>query len=154
MRSFRFRLEPILSVRSHRAKQAEIELARVTGECLELEREIAQLEERRTATYSLSVAAEDLSYRVSQGHYISFIEKRMQELRRHRAQMEPKRVEAQSRYSELSKQEKVLEKLKERRSGDYYREYRRYEGRSSDESASQIHVMRKTERQDSGEGDE
>ncbi len=153
MRSFRFRLEPILSVRSHRAKQAEIELARVTGECLELEREIADLGDRRAATYSLSVAAEDLSYRVSQGLHISFLEQRMEELRRRRAHIEPKRVEAQTRYSELSKQEKVLEKLKERRSGEYYREYRRHEGRVSDESASQIHVMRKTERQNSGEGE-
>ncbi|TVR90687.1 MAG: hypothetical protein EA428_07705 [Spirochaetaceae bacterium] len=154
MRSFRFRLEPILSVRSHRAKQAEIELARVTGECLKLEREIAELGHRRTTTYSISVAAEDLSFRVSQGRHISFLEQRMEELRRRRTQMEPKRVEAQSRYNELSKQEKVLEKLRERRSGDHYREYRRHEGRVSDESASQIHVMRKSERQDSGEGDE
>jgi len=154
MRSFRFRLEPILSVRSHRAKQAEIELARMTGECLTLEREIAELRDRRTATFSLSVAAEDLSYRVSQGRYISFLEQRMEELRRRRAQMEPKRVDAQTRYSELSKQEKVLDKLKERRSAEYYREYRRHEGRMSDESSSQIHVMRKSERQNSGEGDE
>ncbi|MCA1754131.1 MAG: hypothetical protein LC641_05395 [Spirochaeta sp.] len=154
MRSFRFRLEPILTVRSYRAKQAEIQLARLTGECLELEREIAELQDRRRATFSLSASAEDLSYRISQGHHIAFLEQRTEELRRRRTQMEPKRVEAQTRYSELSKQEKVLEKLKKHRSGDYYREYRRQEGRSSDESASQIHSMRKLERQDFGEGDE
>lgn len=154
MRSFRFRLEPILTVRSYKAKQAEIELARITGECLKIEGEIAELGHSRNRVLGTVIAAEDISYRVAQGRHVQFLEQRIAQLHNKRGRLEPERLAAQAEYNELSKKEKVLDKLKERRSLEYYREVLRDEGLVSDESASQIHVMRSVSLRRDGEGDE
>ncbi len=120
MREFRFRLERILSIRRHKTKEAEIELARVDGECLQLERRIQELQEERRAVYHGGLGA-DLEFRVAQAAYIERLGAALEESGRRLDERAAERERLRESYRELAREEQVLDKLRERRADEHYR---------------------------------
>ncbi len=120
MREFRFRLEPILSIRRHKTKEAEIELARVDGECLQLERQIHELQEERRTVYHSGLGA-DLEFRVAQAAYIARLNAALEEVGRRLQERSAERERLRERYREVAREEQVLDKLRERRAEEHYR---------------------------------
>jgi flagellar FliJ protein len=123
MRRFQFRLERFLELRRWKEREWELKLARALGECLVLEQRIRQIGdeigESRLAAYTEGrrVDVEAMARREL------FVQRLAMERERARVTLEEKRREMEkvrARYLEASKERKVLDKLKERRSEEYY----------------------------------
>ena len=144
MRRFDFRLARILSLRKHTEDQAEQKLARVSGEYAQLQGELGRLTQEREATFRLGDPASraDINYRIAQSAYINYIENRSRDVESRRAEKAGELDAAQSEYREAMKQRKVLDNLKDRRSGEYYKEQRRAEGRELDDIGGQMSIRR------------
>jgi flagellar protein FliJ len=143
MRKFHFRLERILHIRRHTAKQKEIELAGAVTECLRIENEMEAVHQVRRAEVLSPDHATDMSYRISQSAYLSYLDHRTKTLSRELATAEQVREERKERYLEASREEKVLEKLRERQEAEHYKEQRRDETRLLDEIALNKHSRSK-----------
>ncbi len=144
MRRFDFRLERILSLRKHTEDQAEQKLARVSGEYAQLQGELGRLTQEREATFRLGDPASraDINYRIAQSAYIDYLENQSREVESRRAEKAGELDAAQTEYREAMKQRKVLDNLKSRRSGEYYKEQRRAEGRELDDIGGQMSIRR------------
>jgi len=123
MRRFQFRLERFLELRRWKEREWELKLAKSLGECLLLEQRIRQIGEQigesRLAEYTEGrrVDVEAMARREL------YVQRLAVERERARVTLEEKRGEMEkvrARYLEASKERKVLDKLKERRSGEYY----------------------------------
>jgi flagellar FliJ protein len=144
MRRFDFRLERVLSLRRHSEDQAEQKLARVSGEYAQLEGELGRLTQERDVTFQLGdpVSRADINYRIAQSAYINYLDSRSREVETRRAEKAGELDAAQSEYREAMKQRKVLDNLKIRRAGEYYKEQRRAEGRELDDIGGQMSIRR------------
>ena len=147
MRRFQFRLERILNLRQHTEDQAEQNLARVYGEYARLEGELGRLSQERDATFRLGDygARADISYRMAQSAYITYLEQRAGHVEAERAEIETELEKARGEYREAMKQRKVLDNLKTRRSEEYYKEQRRAEGRELDDIGGQMSIRQHKE---------
>ncbi len=123
MRRFQFRLERFLELRRWKEREWELKLARALGECLVIENRIREIAEEigasRLAQFSEGGRV-DVEAMARRELYVQRLA-----LERERAQvtLEEKRREMEkvrARYLEVSKERKVLDKLKERRSEEYY----------------------------------
>jgi len=123
MRRFQFRLERFLELRRWKEREWELKLARALGECLLLEQRIRQIGEEigasRLAEYTEGrrVDVEAMARREL------YVQRLAVERERAQVTLEEKRRELEkvrARYLEASKDRKVLDKLKERRSEEYY----------------------------------
>lgn len=123
MRRFQFRLERFLELRRWKEREWELKLARALGECLLIENRIKEIGEEigasRLAQFSEGGRV-DVEAMARRELYVQRLA-----LERERAQvtLEEKRREMErvrARYLEVSKERKVLDKLKERRSEEYY----------------------------------
>jgi flagellar FliJ protein len=136
MLRFRFRLERYLDIKRHRERQAELSLAAATARCLELQARMAEARERM---------ARELFERARRGGSLDVDELQWSEsYRRHLADVhdgsakllvvrEKERREAQKVYLDASRERKVLDKLRERREADYYRDGKRRAARTLDD---------------------
>ncbi len=120
MREFRFRLEPILSIRRHKTKEAEIALARADGECWRLERRMEELRHERSAVYRAGVTS-DLEFRIAQGVYIARLDADLAETAQQLAERNAERERLREQYRRIAREEQVLDKLRERRADEHYR---------------------------------
>jgi flagellar FliJ protein len=136
MKQFRFRLEQLLSLRKHVEREWELKLADITGKCLLLENAIrrcrenilSSLDDRRAGTGALDV--------VLFMNYELYMARMRQEIKEHETALvirQREREEIQKGYLEAAKKRKVLDKLKERRAADYYRDAKREEFNVMDE---------------------
>ncbi|HTO24038.1 MAG TPA: flagellar export protein FliJ [Spirochaetia bacterium] len=123
MRRFQFRLERFLELRRWKEREWELKLARAQGECLLLENRIRQIGEEigasRLAQFSdgRRVDVEAMARRELYVQRLAVERERAQvTLVEKRREMEKVRVG----YLEASRDRKVLDKLKERRSEEYY----------------------------------
>ncbi|MFP3958905.1 MAG: flagellar export protein FliJ [Spirochaetaceae bacterium] len=150
MHRFRFRLERILSLRRHSEEEAERRLGRVSGEYAHLEGELGRLTEEREATFRLGDDARraDVSYRLAQDAYLSFLKQRSEAIEAERAKKAQELEKARTEYREASKRRTVLDNLKERRSAEYYREQRRAEGRELDDIGGRMSIRRREQEGD------
>ncbi len=123
MRRFQFRLERFLELRRWKEREWELKLARALGECLLIENRIKEIGEEigasRLAQFSEGGRV-DVEAMARRELYVQRLA-----LERERAQvtLEEKRREMEkvrARYLEVSRERKVLDKLKERRSEEYY----------------------------------
>jgi flagellar protein FliJ len=123
MRRFQFRLERFLELRRWKEREWEIALAKVLGECLLLEKRIGEI--------AAEIAASMLSVFVAGGRVdieaMSRRELYVQRLARERERTRETLVErrkelekVRAKYLEAARDRKVLDKLKERRSEEYY----------------------------------
>ena len=123
MRRFQFRLERFLELRRWKEREWELALAKVLGECLLMERRIEEI----TADVAASLLAVFLSgVRIdieAMARRELYVQRLTRERERTRAALAERRKELErvrAKYLEASKERKVLDKLKERRAGEYY----------------------------------
>jgi len=123
MKRFQFRLERFLELRRWKERECEIALAKVLGECLVLERRIADIAAEVSASFfavfttGLTIDIEAMARREL------YVLRLAQERERTEAVLAEKRVELEqvrAKYVEAARARKVLDKLKERRADDYY----------------------------------
>lgn len=124
MRRFQFRLDRLLAMRKHEEEQWEQRLAEATGQCRMLEGRIRSLLDERASRFRdrYSVLGMNAGPLVQHEHYLRRLDRQVRELRGELSQAETKRREMQEGYLEASKKRKVLDKLKERRARDYYKQ--------------------------------
>ena len=136
MRRFQFRLERFLDLRRWKEREWEIALAKILGECLLLENSITEIGveigSSRLAVFT-DGARVDVEAMARRELYVMRL---LQESERARVTLVEKRKEMEkvrAKYLEASKERKVLDKLKERRAGDYYDHQRDEEYKTVDE---------------------
>jgi flagellar FliJ protein len=120
MKKYKFRLEQLLRIRRYKERVWEMRLAEITGRCVGLEKHIRELEDEKDAYAGFSAGGilytvEELqcreAFRLRLGQEIAETEKTLEEKRKEREYVN-------RGYLAASRDRKVLEKLKERRSGE------------------------------------
>jgi flagellar FliJ protein len=131
MKRFAFGLEKILDLRKHREQEAKIALGRAVGELSAIEnqlKDLALLRSRAAEEYFSSADPAEKKqdpfsaacYR-NYGFYLQRLERRKEELLEAAARAQMKLEEERASYLEVSRERKVLDKLKEKRAADYRR---------------------------------
>jgi flagellar FliJ protein len=120
LRAFQFRLEKVLELRKYREQEKEIELGRAVGALAEIEHRIAALaaERLRAAETRFSRdhgGSEIFSFEL----YIQRLDHTRDKLLEAAALAELRLEEARAAYIEASRDRKVLDKLREKRAGEY-----------------------------------
>ncbi|MCL2191121.1 MAG: flagellar export protein FliJ [Treponema sp.] len=129
MKRFRFNLEKVLELRQYREEEAKIELGKAIGVLTEIENKIkqnaaAQLNAGRERFSGIAVTGGG-SGAVSMfawDGYIQRLEQEAERLMEEAARAQLVVEEKRNLYIEASRQLKVMEKLKEKREGEYRKE--------------------------------
>ena len=117
MKRFFFNLEKILSLRKHREHETEIELGKAIGVLSGIEQNIQYVaEERFRAGESYSGISSMLRSYIL---YTDRLDRQKVKLMKEAAKAEQKVEEAREIYIEASRDRKVLDKVKEKREGEY-----------------------------------
>lgn len=136
MRRFQFRLERFLELRRWKEREWELALAKILGECLLLERRIAEIaEEISSSLLSVFVSGTRIDIEAMTRREL-YVQRLAVERERKRARLVERRVELErvrAKYLEAAKDRKVLDKLKERQRGDYYEHQKDEEFKSIDD---------------------
>jgi flagellar protein FliJ len=136
MRRFRFRLEKLLDLRAFKEREAEIFLAGKTAKVVEIQARleaIAQGEVEARASRAGSLPIQELR---SIEFYLRRLERDRERALEELAKAELEREAAQKAYLEAHTKTKVLDKLKERREGEYYRMMENQDAAALDEIAN------------------
>lgn len=130
MRKFSFRLQHLLNMRTHDRKEVELRLGIVTEECNRIDAELNSLARRRSPDAGAAAGSDavlnNISYRSG---FFAWIDQQSEALQQKRAAAEERRLNVLEEYHEALKKEKILEKLRERREQEYYRDAVRREER-------------------------
>jgi flagellar FliJ protein len=123
MRRFQFRLERFLELRKWKERERELELAKVLGECLLLEKRIQAIAEEAAASMlSAFVTGARIDIQGMARREL-YLQRLAHERVRTQAALDEGRREMEkvrAKYLDAAKERKVLDKLKERRSEEYY----------------------------------
>ncbi len=123
MRRFQFRLERFLELRRWKEREWELAMARVLGECLLLERRIAEIAAEVSASF-LSVFRAGSTIDIdSMMRRELYLRRLARERERTEAALVEKRAELErvrAKYLEASRDRKVLDKLKDRQAAASY----------------------------------
>jgi flagellar FliJ protein len=123
MRRFQFRLERFLELRRWKEREWELALARIQGECLLL---VRRIEEIGGLISSGRLAGFTEGTRIDVGSMARrelYVRRLLRDRERANAALAEARKELErvrARYLEASRDRKVLDKLRERRSDEYY----------------------------------
>jgi flagellar FliJ protein len=123
VKRFHFRLERILEIRSHKERQWLARLAAASGLCARLSRRITENGEQARGAFHLDTkqgGVLDLSLLTYREHYINRLAQEQKKLKKELEEKTRQRSEVQQKYQEVSRDKKVLEKLKEKRESQYY----------------------------------
>ena len=127
MRRFQFRLERFLDLRRWKEREWEVRLAHATGKVVLLKNRIAEIAVEIGASYGHSFTngpAVDIHAMAGRELYVQRLAaergRKTAELAVRTREME----EVRARYLEAARDRKVLDKLKERRAGEYYERQR------------------------------
>lgn len=142
VKKFAFRLDPVLKLRSFRAKEAKEALAQVLNLRLTKEREIAEkkkyLDDLFIAGKGAAPAA-DLQAKANHKIYVQSEIKRLEEERKRLLEIENLK---RNELSEKMKDEKILEKLKEKKRDVYEKEVLDEENKQLDEITVNKHYRK------------
>lgn len=136
MRRFQFRLERFLDLRRWKERECEIALAKVLGECLLLEHRISEIGTQigdSLLPAGVRGGRIDVVALAQREHYVQRLAVERERARRTLEQKSRELQEARGKYLEAAKERKVLDKLKERRSEEYYDRARDEEFKGIDE---------------------
>jgi flagellar FliJ protein len=151
VKRFHFRLERLLEIRSYRERQWLAKLAAASGLCSRLMRRISETgEAARGAFYIESRRGVKLDLSVLNCREL-YIKRLGQEQRKLEEELEEKmrqRSEVQKKYQEVSRDKKVLEKLKDKRESDYYTRARLEEFKEVDDLSSSQFIRKSQMRGD------
>ena len=123
MRRFQFRLERFLELRKWKEREWELKLARVLGQCLLLEKRIAEIGEEISASRGEVFRDGIRIDMVAMSRRELYIQRLTRERERARAELTVRRKELEdvrAKYLEVSKARKVLDKLREGKETEYY----------------------------------
>jgi flagellar FliJ protein len=125
-----------LEIREHAEQEAKIALGRAVGELSLIERRIASISEERSRAMGERFAPGN-SFADMQNYegYISRLEQTRDKLFMDAARAELVVAERRDVFMEASRERKALDKLKERRLGEYKKYARAEEYKETDESA-------------------
>jgi flagellar FliJ protein len=136
MRRFQFRLERFLDLRRWKEREWEIRLAQATGKVVLLQRRIEEIGAEIGASYDRTFsrgAAIDVAAMAGRERYVQRLaaerEQKGVELVVRTREME----EVRGHYLAAARDRKVLDKLKERRAGEYYERQRDEEYKTIDD---------------------
>jgi flagellar FliJ protein len=136
MRRFQFRLERFLELRRWKERECEIALARELGACLLLEKRIEEIGNEVSASM-LSAFVAGIQIDVwAMARRELYLQRLANERVRTEAALAEERKELEkvrAKYLDAARERKVLDKLKERRSGEYYAHQLREEYKSVDD---------------------
>ncbi|MDR1129085.1 MAG: flagellar export protein FliJ [Treponema sp.] len=137
MKRFRFNLQKILDLRAHREQDAEIELGRAMVRLAELTGRLKALAEERfraaAGRFAQSNSAEDM---LSYERYITRLDFQKEKLLEEAAAAELEVNEKREAYLAASRDRKILDKLGEKRFGEYRKLALREEVKIVDDAAS------------------
>ena len=137
MKRFRFNLQKALDLRAYREQDAEIELGRAISRFTELTNRLKVLAEERFRAaadrFARSNSAEDM---LAYERYITRLDSQKEELLKEAAAAELTVNEKREAYLAASKDRKVLDKLREKRFGEYRKLALREEVKLTDDAAS------------------
>ena len=123
MRRFQFRLERFLDLRRWKERERELVLAKVLGECLLLERRIAEIAAEISASFLSGFRTGNMIDIDSMARRELYVQRLARERERTQTTLAEKRVELEqvrAKYLEASRERKVLDKLKDRQAAAYY----------------------------------
>jgi flagellar export protein FliJ len=144
MGAFKFRLEPIVSLRKKTEDERKTALANAKRELKQKETHLINLCERRKACQNSMVAEPDGGNLNVPGKlvYYAYIERLTDEIASHACAVEQSREDVESKRTlllESSREKKALEKLRERLKERFNFSARKAEQASMDETATQHH---------------
>jgi flagellar FliJ protein len=119
LRAFRFSLEKVLDLRKFREGEREIELGRAIGALTTIEHQITALAAERLRAAEARVFHGGGAEIFSLDLYIQRLDQTRDKLFEAAAQAELRVEEARAAYLEASRDRKILDKLKEKREGEY-----------------------------------
>jgi flagellar FliJ protein len=145
MKRFRFGLQKILELREHAEKEAEIELGKAVGALNLIERHIAQVAEERSGAAAKRFApGNGLAEIQSYERYILRLDRTRDTLLMDAAKAELVVAEKRDIYREAARERKVLDKIKERRQGEYRKFALAEENKELDDVAARMRRTRRT----------
>jgi flagellar FliJ protein len=141
MKRFQFRLERLLTIRRYREREWEVKLAKAAGTCLKLEREIDEMygEKARAFKDRFKYGAGDIEYLTASELYMQRLERTAMKKEKELAVKNVERDKIKNQYLEVSKKRKILDKLRERRAAEYYKEAKDEEIKSMDDMNSALY---------------
>lgn len=144
MKRFNFRLEKFLSIKKHHEKEWELKLAHATGACLRIENNIDRniFEKARTLQSRRIAGAVKIDDLVYSEIYMQRLSWQNRQLENELVIKELERKKIRKGYLEASKERKVLDKLKERQAGDFYKIQRNEEMKSLDDMNNSTYAKR------------
>ena len=145
MKRFHFRLERIFEIRSFRERQWLAKLAAASGMCSRLKRKITETGDAARGAFYLDSrrgSQLDLSMLIYKEHYINRLGQERKSLQKELEEKMRQRSEVQHKYQEVSRDKKVLEKLKEKRESEYYRQAKLEEFKAVDDLNSSQFVRK------------
>jgi flagellar FliJ protein len=146
MRRFHFRLERLLEIRAFREREWLGKLAEASGHCVRLFRRITENSTATREAFHTQVTAGEhldlhlLSYRE---HYLKRLGGEKIKLQKALEDRLRRRAEVQKKYQEVSRDKKVLERLKEKRQEEYYARARLDEFKNLDDLNSSQFIRKR-----------
>lgn len=134
MRKFNFNLERLLRIREHEERDWEIKLGKAVSECVQIRNGIAN---RKSEIDRVLITRGNLEERQADFFTMEIYKRRMNDeirkLEKELVDAEARKEEVRSVFLEVSKNRKVLSKLKEKREAEYYKEQQKIEFNIVDE---------------------
>ncbi len=138
MRAFRFNLEKVLRLRKHNEKSWEIKLGEIVGRCNSVQREIGTLEKERIRSFEkFNLQQRGIEYLQLTERYFNRLAAEKRTLMKNLDELLLKKGEIQKEYLKASRKATVIEKLKERKAEQYYREQMKEEMKELDDINTQ-----------------
>lgn len=134
MKKFKFKFETILKIRSHNVKLAEEDLARVLKEKHKRYDKISDFEEEIASL--LYFNKNEISFLQARNYRINHIQEQIKKLLNEIRNIEEIEVVRRNRLTELMREEKVMEKLKEKDFNQFKFEINKKENEFIDEIAN------------------
>ena len=136
MRKFQFRLERFLDIRKYKEREWELKLAAITGVCISIRNRIEEnlkkivISMKQRAMHSDSIDIENfLAYE----NFIVRLDHEISALQEELAIKELEREKIQDSYLIASRERKVLEKLKEKKEIEFYKNQRKTQFNEADD---------------------
>jgi flagellar FliJ protein len=136
MKRFHFALQRVLELREYAEQEAKIELGRAVGELTLIEQRIASTTEERGRAMGARFAPGNSFADMEQyERYITRLEQTRDRLLMDAARAELVVAEKRDAFMEASRERKALDKLRERRLGDYKKYAQAEEYKEADDNA-------------------
>ena len=136
MRRFQFRLERFLDLRRWKEREWEIRLAQATGKVVLLKNRIEEIGAEIGASYDRTFVADraiDVAAMAGRERYVQRLAAEREQKGAELVVRTREREEVRGHYLEAARDRKVLDKLKERRAGEYYERQRDEEYKTIDD---------------------